>query len=162
MVHAMAVPEPSNADAPHCSLVAVARGDCRVALYDICPPRLKQSERDTETSCSDQRKAGYIKNQAGTSGGTRLSWMSPLQDGHTAAVNTTAFVPGSAGKLILSGGNDAKLCLWDWQHGGGAPKAELQHREKINWVCTDVGASGTDAAFFADVRGQIFAVSFAL
>ena len=86
---------------------------------------------------------------------TGLRWMSGAEEGgHASAVNGLCFFPDSGGRRLMSVGNDARVCLWDWE-ASAAPVAQLKHRSKINCVCS----RGGGGAVIGDVRGRLTAVA---
>ncbi|XAR59275.1 hypothetical protein NMG60_11015023 [Bertholletia excelsa] len=118
-VHAIAVPEVDIADRLG-KVCALARGDGVVDIIDI------ESER--ETVRSKTRSKPQKRSQA-RAGGNTLCADSEAQDlngrkkmqldyslgGHTAAASCVAFsMFGEKGKLIVSGGNDKMVKIWDW------------------------------------------------
>ena len=130
------------------SLVAVARGDGCVALYNV----------DHNTKPGVAQKSSKKGNAVDKNEQSALCWAAGTENGgHTAAVNCVAFEKGSEGKRLFSVGNDRRFCVWEWQGGVAPPVAEHRHRSKINWVCS-TGGGGVDAVL-ADVDGQLTAVT---
>lgn len=128
----------------HPTLVAAARGDGCVALYDV----------DYRPPAPGKGKA---KGQEEGPAPGPLVWASgPHSGGHTAAANCVAFAGG--GGRLYSVGNDRKMCVWNWQEAA-EPAAQLAHRAKINWVCAGGGGGGGEPdAVLADVAGRLVAV----
>lgn len=164
MVHCVTAPD-AAAEAPYNRLIAAARGDGCVVLYDgdFRPPaqvsgKGKQAARSGKSDASSS-KGGDSGRGDEEKPDTGLRWAAGgEQGGHTAAVNCVCFLPGTSGKALVSAGNDGKLCLWNWE-AGVEPTAVLKHRAKINWVCCAAEqVLGMDAVL-ADVKGRIVAVS---
>lgn len=174
MVHSVVVPD--TEDRVLCRLMAVARGDGCISVYDIDhKPTLAQGSGGgssssgggaagggSKKSAKAKRKSGSSKGSSG-GGGTaaeaaaaapadsaaasssgagaaassaaaaaagaaaaedpwhvphiagRVCLLGREHGGHTAAVNCLAFLAGSDWRQLLSGGNDGRLLLWDWQ-----------------------------------------------
>lgn len=82
----------------------------------------------------------------------------------------SAFHEASGGRLLLSGGNDARVILWDWSaglpadspwqahaqaagHEGSADVTCIAHGRKVN--CVTSHASGALNTFVTDVSRSI-------
>lgn len=166
MAHSVVVPD--TEDRALCRLMAVARGDGYISIYDIDhQPMLAQGSDCSggsgggaaggggKKAAKSKRKSGSSKSgggsgtaaeaavaahadsarssRAGTAAtlvaeaaATEDPWRMPHvpgrvcllgreHGGHTAAVNSLAFLAGSDWRRLLSGGNDGRLLLWDWQ-----------------------------------------------
>lgn len=117
MVHCLAVPQ--TEDRALGRLMAVARGDGCVSLYDA---DWKQPAASSSSSGSGSSRKGKV-GASGKRGGAgsrqqqaavppgRLALFGREQGGHAAAVNCVAFLPG--GPQLLSAGNDCRLLLWN-------------------------------------------------
>jgi WD repeat-containing protein 53 len=193
MINSLAVCSETGVEFP--SLVAVARGDGCVALYNgdakavantnstggggagggasgkgstSSKTNKKANRKQSNGNTSANSTQGTTSNQDTTS--TALCWAAGThQGGHTAAVNCVSFLKNTAGKRLLSVGNDRKVLIWDWQNTV-EPVDQLLHRSKINWVCSGSGrgsggsggggGGGGMNAVMADVAGKLIAVSF--
>ena len=159
MINALATCSESGIEFP--SLVAAARGDGCVALYNA-------DHRPAAPAASSKGKKGASSAAATSSSDSSkedkpsgaLCWAAGThQGGHTAAVNCIAFVDGTLGKKLFSVGNDRRFCIWDWQKQV-KPVAELRHRAKINWVCSTGEASGSGiSAVIGDVSGRLIGIT---
>ncbi|GMH30475.1 hypothetical protein Nepgr_032318 [Nepenthes gracilis] len=148
-VHAIAVPEIDMLDKLN-KICAVARGDGIVSVIDI------------ESELAVIKSKSFLKPQKGSqlrsvgsvlatdiearklNGGKRLNLDYSL-GGHTAAASCVAFsLFGEKGKLLISGGNDKTVKVWDlYQHLGDAPNSgagdttfSINLQKKVNWLCT--------------------------
>ena len=184
MINSLAVCRESDAEFP--SLVAVARGDGCVALYNAdSKPTLNtntsggggkgasgsknNSNKSNKKQSNDNvtSKQGKDSQRAQEKPSTALCWASGIhQGGHSAAVNCVTFLNKTAGSRLLSVGNDRKVCVWDWKNAV-EPVDQMLHRAKINWVCNargDGGAGGGGGggvdAVMADVAGKLIALTF--
>jgi len=181
MINSLAVCHENEIEFP--SLVAVARGDGCVALYNgdakaVASKNFNYNSSGGWNSGSKNKKESkkQSSHENGTSGsqGTKaaqgalegpssaLCWSAGThQGGHTAAVNCVSFLRNTAGNKLISVGNDKKVCIWDWKNAV-EPVDQVVHRAKINWVCTGSGGDGGGEidAVLADVAGKLVAVTF--
>jgi WD40 repeat protein len=184
MINCLAVCHESDLEFP--SLVAVARGDGCVALYNGDAKATataaagnsasggggKGSSKSSSSSKSSKKQQSSgsdmsDKDAQGTSAqeksSSALIWAAGTHHGgHTAAVNCVSFLRNTAGKKLISVGNDRKVLLWDWQNSV-EPVGQLLHRAKINWVCSSGSGSsggGKIDAVMGDVAGKLVAVTF--
>ncbi len=117
MVHCLAVPQ--TEDRALGRLMAVARGDGCVSLYDADWKQPAASSSSSGSGSSRKGKAGASGKRGGAGSRQqqaavppgRLALFGREQGGHTAAVNCVAFLPG--GPQLLSAGNDCRLLLWN-------------------------------------------------
>lgn len=119
-VHALAVPTRREL-ANH---VAAARGDGKVAVYDIAKAKVNR------TVC--------LSGEGASSGG------------HTASIGHICFTNFNGEKHLLSGGNDGKVVLWNWMQSFADPEPDPnesvlewshKHGQKINWTATTTTSS---------------------
>jgi WD40 repeat protein len=181
MINSLAVCSEPDVEFP--SLVAVARGDGCVALYNADAKATaatggtskssnKQSKKQTTSGGSSGGGASNGSNNSSSSGdvnaqkempSSALCWAAGThQGGHTAAVNCVSFLRNTSGKKMISVGNDRKVFVWDWQNAV-EPVDQLLHRAKINWVCSTSGGGGGSGgmdAVLGDVAGKLVAVTF--
>jgi hypothetical protein len=135
------------------SLVAAARGDGLVAVFDVdnTPPK--------RNSAAAASSSGVSKAATGCS-----VTLTAADGGHSKPACAVIFAPSSAGRLVLSGGQDRKLLLWDWTAKlAGSPAEEdkpscvtwqQQHKYKVNCIeCRDAG--GRLEVLVGDVSKQI-------
>lgn len=119
MVHCLAVPQTD--DRGLARLMAVARGDGCVSLYDADwkQPAASSSSgggggKKGKAGASGKRGGGGGRQQVAAGAAVppgRLALLGREQGGHSAAVNCVAFLPG--GRQLLSAGNDCRLLLWN-------------------------------------------------
>ena len=159
MVHHLAVPQ--SEDRSLSRLVAVARGDGCVALYNGDGWAQQQqgaaagstgrgagkrasgsssgsssggrgAGKRASSSSSGSSSGGKGRQKGDNSNGNGLGQqqqqveaalgrvcLGPEQGGHTAAVSCLSFLHGSQWRQLLSGGNDCRLLLWNWQRAAG-------------------------------------------
>ncbi|KAJ7550648.1 hypothetical protein O6H91_07G111000 [Diphasiastrum complanatum] len=159
-VHALAVSE-RDVSGETGQVLAVARGDGVVEVYNVEFDRSKSSvnkgpnrsinsshrkQKEDERSHSD---ALDCKGTHGTLG--RICQLGSVNGGHTAAVSHVTFSRfGENGSLLVSGGNDACLKLWNWsscycssskEQESSPLRLNILHREKINWISTIASSS---------------------
>jgi WD40 repeat protein len=152
MIHSIAI-NASDYDGPD-EIFVTAQGNCCVALYDI--KAIGNNSNKVTKVRKDRDKKVERASQNNPQNGPCL-WMSDVSGlGHTGCVNSAAFMPNTHGRKLLSGGNDGKFCIWDWQTQS-IPAALLYHKRKINWVTVGNGILNVDA-IIADVRGKLIAV----
>ena len=139
-------------------VVAIARGDGCIALYDA---DVGGAESSPSQKKSKQQSSTMKSRPSGTQG---LLWMAMEDDScHSAASNAVAFTRVENSTLLLSGGNDARLLLWDWRNQD-APLLQQLHNGshgKINCVQgvrNTIKASHT-IGFYGDVLGSLYSVS---
>lgn len=161
MVHSLAVPLDASAMN---NLVAAARGDGCVAIYDQTQIGAPQAAKKppskgkkgaakvvaAATSSSDAQRQPQEQAQ-GPPGVINI--LQPQNGGHKAAVNCVAFIYGSGGQRTVSVGNDRRLVVWDCRHQ--TPLAQHKHNAKMNWVCSSQVAFGGYDAFAGDVNGVL-------
>ena len=135
MVHCLAVP--ASEERQDAKLVAVARGDGAVSVYDgdwsaaaaaagssgrkggkkpRVPPGAASSSSGSSSQAAEQRLAAQATPPAPGPGG-RLCVLDAEAGGHTAAVSCVAFLRGA--EQLLTGGNDGRVLLWNWREGVG-------------------------------------------
>lgn len=156
MVHSIAVPQ--TEDRGLCRLMAVARGDGCISIYDadFKPPSAAGAATGASSGSGKKGGSGSKAWQRGSSSGGaqkrqrqqqqtaaaaavaglvpgRLALLGQEQGGHTAAVNCVSFLAGSSWQQLLSAGNDCRLLLWNWQvaaaAGREAAEAAAEARE---------------------------------
>lgn len=142
MVHALAVPQ--TEDPGLCSLVATARGDGCLAIYDadVRPPAPAASG----SSGSRRSGGGKARQRRGCGAAAeaapgRLCLLGREMGGHTAAVNCVSFLHGSGWHHVLTGGNDARLLLWNWRRGADGEEAAAAAAQAAAAV-VNVGGKG--------------------
>lgn len=153
MIHSIAM-HAADYDGPN-EIFATAQGNCCVSLYDTkaIGGNINQDRKIRKKKEKKVEKAQNILHPS------PCVWTSDVSgQGHTGCVNCAAFLPKQNGRKLLSGGNDGKLCTWDWQ-SQACPTAMLHHKRKINWVTTANGVMNIDA-IIADVQGKLTGVNF--
>eukprot|EP00890_Picochlorum_soloecismus_P003233 jgi/Picsp_1/3910/NSC_01422-R1_wd repeat-containing protein 53 len=142
-------------------IVAVARGDGCIALYDA-------DVGGAESSASQKKgKQSSTNNKSRPSGTQGLLWMAMEDDScHNSPTNSVAFTRVDNSTLLLSGGNDARLLLWDWQNQD-APLLQQLHNGphgKINCVQGVQNATKFShmIGLYGDVLGSVYSVSSSL
>lgn len=162
MINSLSVCSEPDIEFP--SLIAAARGDGCVALYNAdhrpaAPAASTKGKKGASATATAATSSSEADKEETNKPSGALCWAAGThQGGHTAAVNCVTFVEGTAGQRLFSVGNDRKFCVWDWQKAV-EPAAELRHRAKINWVCSaSASGSGMDAVM-GDVSGRLIAVS---
>ena len=181
MVNDICVPQVDKDDRRN-RLVAVARGDGCIALYDAdcTPPSDKHSYRKSRKSKSrDKRKAAVQgnmidpnsdKNESendGESLGHGMVWYSgPETGGHSAGVNSIAFLPDYSHELkLISCANDRKISLWQLENINQDedlplhPICCIQNKSKVNILTTAV-EDGRLKAFAGDIDGNLLGLGF--
>jgi len=150
------VATPTMSELPYSRLVAAARGDGCIALYDG-DTRPSATAGGRSRHAINSRSSRKATATSGREVDTGIRWLSgPDQGGHRAAANSVCFTPDSGGKSLYSVGNDKKICLWSWEVSA-EPVMEVKHSSKINWVCPGGGVGGIDA-MIGDVRGRLVGV----
>mmetsp|Transcript_2998 Transcript_2998/g.8468 ORF Transcript_2998/g.8468 Transcript_2998/m.8468 type:complete len:383 (+) Transcript_2998:222-1370(+) len=153
--HVNAIAVPTTDKRPFCRMVAVARGDGSIVVYDAdaTPRPVKAPGRGS----SSKRGSTGPENEARAHGPVKQGLMCCLDrscGGHTSSAAHVTFPQWASGSQVLSGGNDCRILLWDWQRaevntlGDEASKASTQALlcsehigSKINWLATrDAGA----------------------
>jgi cellulose synthase A len=138
-------------------IVAVARGDGCIALYDA-------DVGGAESSASQKKSKQSSANKSRPSGAQGLLWMAMEDDScHNAPANSVSFTRVDNSTLLLSGGNDARLLLWDWTNQD-APLLQQLHNGphgKINCVQGVEHAikSSHIIGLYGDVLGSVYSVS---
>lgn len=132
MIHSIAVTEAE--DVVLSSLVAVARGDGTVGVYDVDVDRIER--------LVDRRRKDH-KYEKESMNACRMI-LGREQGGHRSSVSHVTFGRFANKCLLASGGNDRRIVLWDLSK----PKDEalvLQHLhgKKINWLCSGPGQGTT-------------------
>jgi hypothetical protein len=142
MVHALAVPQ--HEDRSLARILAVARGDGCIAMYDADhKPGPASSGSSGRGGRTKQRAAAGRRSAAAAASAApgRLALLGPEQGGHTAAVNCVSFAAGSDARQLLSAGNDRRLLLWNWQVAqAAAEEARPQAADAL-----DAASAGDDA-----------------
>lgn len=125
-------------------IVAVARGDGSVAMYDALAksqtvPRSKKQPARNQLANPDS-----------------LVWMAfPEDKCHTSACNAVRFTSHGAKRLLLSAGNDAYLKLWDWNEDT-ALVSQVSNGAKINCIAGLHSQQGPhDLGIIGDVKGNL-------
>lgn len=130
-------------------LVAAACGDGTVALIDVDLPApgaassgAGRTNRAGKGKSKSGRAGGGGDDGGGAFGGTRrVLFLGRVPgEGHASAVNHVAFPGWGGGGLLLSGGNDRHVKLWDWR----AVAAESSRREGEGGNGVGGGGSGTE------------------
>lgn len=132
-------------------LVAVARGDGSVAIYDAASRNTQKMTTSKKVTATNE-----IANP------DSLIWMSFLEDGcHNSACNAVSFSSPSniARHLLLSGGNDMYIKLWDWTQDKSLVHNVL-HTAKVNCLVGLNGQQPSNAlGIMGDVNGNVRVVS---
>ncbi|BDA43459.1 WD repeat-containing protein 53 [Coccomyxa sp. Obi] len=119
LAHNIDVASPPWAPRQFGRLVAVARGDGHVALYDAdhVDPGPKKGKKvkgkkgsGGASGCQDSATA----EDTGRLREGQICCLTQQDGGHSASVGTVAFHQASNGRHVVSGGNDAALLIWDW------------------------------------------------
>eukprot|EP00850_Spirogloea_muscicola_P009921 SM000057S18351 [mRNA] locus=s57:132277:135148:+ [translate_table: standard] len=169
LVHSVAVPlteVPGRAG----KLLAVARGDACVALYDLdfeASRSLTGSGKVRGAGQAERHEASDIASGSGVAGALsrdenrngRLCLLGPKDGGHKAAVSHVHFAnfcPGA--RHIISGGEDAKIKLWrvdevEYLIAGRWLSLSVDHTSKVNWLATS--SLQHDNLLAADVTSSI-------
>lgn len=114
-----------------------------------------------------QRRAAVFLGRSGGGG---------LNAGHSGSCNSVAFAGWSGGALVLTGGNDRHVGVWDWREcgGGGEVGGEggvgarvrfFRHGRKVNWVCAASALDnpgGFGDTFVADTGEKVAAYALSL
>lgn len=138
-------------------IAAVARGDGSIALYD-------SDAGGAESSASQKKSKQSSASKSRPSGAQGLIWMAMEDDScHNAPANSVSFTKVDNSTLLLSGGNDARLLLWDWRNQD-TPLVQQLHNGphgKINCVQGVEHAlkSSHIIGFYGDVLGRVYSVS---
>ncbi|CAG9467139.1 unnamed protein product [Pedinophyceae sp. YPF-701] len=161
MVHGVATPDTTLR--PHVGLLAAARGDGVVCLYDgDLGQRTSRRAKKRGTSRSQGAAAEPAGPRLHAADDGRIAVLSsPGAGGHTRAASCVAFLPGAgeadAAPWVVSGGEDRQVLAWDCSavvadacagppgeasFGGLVPHVRGKARGKVNWVGGSVGADG--------------------
>ncbi|CAM6124500.1 unnamed protein product [Calypogeia fissa] len=152
-VHALAIPE-SNGSGDSGRVVAVARGDGAIEVYDLGFESLKPVVRK-----GLKNKKGNQQNSSGQgeSGGPALMvnglrcHFDTEHGGHSTAASSVAFAAfGANERFLVSAGNDMLIKGWNWRSSPDGCQADngsglvlnIQHGKKINWLSTIDRQSG--------------------
>jgi plastocyanin len=171
MVHSIAVGGTDD----HLSqrVVAVARGDGAVVVYDVAAAASTRSGARKGARRGEGTRAGKGGGCGGASPSGRPRSVTAQLNGHAASATHVAFARFSGGRHLVSGGNDAQLVLWDWAAAAEAEAEAEQvenkavgiagvdlpgvqtvaHGDKVNWLCTSTDRS--HAVFVADTSPQL-------
>ena len=175
-------------------LVAAACGDGTVALVDVDAPApgtsggtkksgkktksKSKSKTTTNTNTSHTGGAEGGAEDGGPFGGTRRALFlgRAAGVGHASACSHATFPGWGGGALVLSGGNDRHVRLWDWRvaarelrgdRGGdgdgdagrtGGLVLSLKHGRKVNWLACGAGTGecpGGGDTFVADTSERV-------
>lgn len=137
MVHSIAVPQTD--DRGVCRLMAVARGDGAISVYDADfkpPAAAAGSGRKGGGKARQQQRQ---RQQASPGAPGRLALLGREQGGHGAAVNCVSFIAASSWQQLLSAGNDCRLLLWNWQAAAAAA-------EEASAAADEAAAAGNPGA----------------
>ncbi len=120
MVHSIAVPQTDDRGLSR--LMAVARGDGCISIYDadFKPAAAAGSGSGGKKGGSKARQQQRQRQQAAPGVPGRLALLGREHGGHAAAVNCLSFLAGSSWQQLLSAGNDCRLLLWNWQRAAAA------------------------------------------
>lgn len=140
--HALSIPaSTTNAAAPGAHrLAAVACQDGAVVLLD-----LDHGNKPRKPKGKGGGGGGGGAKAGPLAGAAALSLDSDA-GGHTGAAACVEFATFGDGDLLVSGGTDRRLLLWSWTGaaaGHGALRAQVEHKRKVNWLCT--AGSGPEA-----------------
>ncbi|KAK6917715.1 WD40 repeat [Dillenia turbinata] len=140
-VHSIAVPEADMLDKTG-KICAVARGDGVVNVIDIeselsKPKSSLKSQKGSLSRAKDIVPTSDTKTQEESE---RRLYLDYTMGGHTAAVSCVAFsLFGEKGKLIISGGNDRLVKIWDVEGSGISNdllRLTINLSKKVNWLST--------------------------
>ncbi|GLJ38336.1 hypothetical protein SUGI_0780810 [Cryptomeria japonica] len=153
-VHALAVPEGFLQRGDN-QVVAVARGDGAIEIIDLeyeTHMGVSKNKKSQHASKGSQGKLAKNVNakESNTTEETEKQMRIKLHvglGGHTAAASCVAFSKfGEAGKLIISGSNDASIKVWNWtskietietcSRDEGPLSYTISNKRKVNWLCT--------------------------
>ena len=186
-------------------LVAAACGDGTCALIDLDLPAAKSGagksrnnksgSRNSKGRSSSSSSAAAGGEAGGTSGSAgndpfashggrerraavflgRSVGGARSEAGHSGSCNSVAFAGWSGGRLVLTGGNDRHVGVWDWREcgggaggggaGGGARVRFFRHGRKVNWVCAAQALDnpgGFGDTFVADTGETVAAYALSL
>ncbi|KAL9232186.1 hypothetical protein vseg_007324 [Gypsophila vaccaria] len=143
-IHSIAVPEMDMLEKSG-KLCAVARGDGVVSIINIeselAVSKSKGNKKSQNKGSSSTTSLGDIKYQ---NEWKRLH-LDYSHGGHTAAVACVTFSSfGEKGKLLISGGNDKSVKIWNWSQYLDETKTcestdvslNINLQKKVNWLCT--------------------------
>lgn len=130
-------------------LIAVARGDGCVAVYDADAKNQHMPRRQ------HARKGSAVSNP------DSLVWMALDDDKcHTAACNAVCFstLENNTRPVLLSGGNDSRLLCWDWNEDRSLLH-DLSNKDKINCISSIQSEKESDCiGILGDVAGRLNAI----
>ncbi|KAG6419277.1 hypothetical protein SASPL_121493 [Salvia splendens] len=145
-VHALVVPDLDFVDSVG-KICVVARGDGVVNVINLEPEHAAQKSKNT--SKPKMGTKSQLKEDSPTvDQNDRNLHLDYSKGGHVAAVSCVSFSTfGEKGKLIISGGNDKSVKVWDWMksHDGGGQTSNgssdivcssITLSRKVNWLCT--------------------------
>ncbi|KAG6419259.1 hypothetical protein SASPL_121475 [Salvia splendens] len=145
-VHALVVPDLDFVDSVG-KICVVARGDGVVNVINLEPEHAAQKSKNT--SKPKMGTKSQLKEDSPTvDQNDRNLHLDYSKGGHVAAVSSVSFSTfGEKGKLIISGGNDKSVKVWDWMksHDGGGQTSNgssdivcssITLSRKVNWLCT--------------------------
>lgn len=134
-------------------IVAVARGDGCISLYN---PDMSPMPMDARSSRRQPQNQAH-----------GLVWMAMDDDGcHNGAANAVRFCYPSYGDrpLLLSAGNDGRVCCWDWRLADSPLLDQHTHTSKINCLCSaegkkdESGSHPEGIGYCGDVCGNLFRI----
>ncbi|EPS67361.1 hypothetical protein M569_07414, partial [Genlisea aurea] len=142
-LHALAVPDLDIADQVG-KVCAVARGDGVVSIIDIeaelAAGKTEPSKIKRNNSKSTVKTSPPVDRRV-----TNLD-LDYSMGGHTSSVSSVAFSSfGEKGKLVVSGGNDKSVKVWDWNRAYDSGRSSIADnilrldiglQRKVNWICT--------------------------
>ncbi|XP_051126211.1 uncharacterized protein LOC127248082 isoform X2 [Andrographis paniculata] len=139
-VHALAVPDVDIVDKVG-KICIVARGDGVVNVTNI------EAELASHKSKAKSTQKGQPSSSESSGGSMRNLHLDYSRGGHIAAVScVTLSMFGEKGKLIISGGNDKSVKVWDWSKGYDVGQTDSGNKQplctsidlkrKVNWLCT--------------------------
>ncbi|KAE9452494.1 hypothetical protein C3L33_15605, partial [Rhododendron williamsianum] len=149
-VHALAVPEVDMVDRVG-KVCVVARGDGVVEVIDIeselASSKSKNSLKPHKGAQSKAKgNASSVQTETQDQNWRKKLCLDNSLGGHTASASCVAFsMFGEKGKLIVSGGNDKSVKVWDWcryfDDVQTSSNPDLMHlninlSKKVNWLCT--------------------------
>ncbi|CAL5221404.1 g3589 [Coccomyxa viridis] len=108
-------------------LVAVARGDGLVAVYDAdqpqqAPQHRKVTKRGKQTRPNGPCQVSRAEEPRRADPSGLVSALGADSGGHRSSVGCVRFHKASHGRLLLSGGNDARVLLWAWADRAADPQ----------------------------------------
>ncbi|KAH9623283.1 hypothetical protein KSS87_021067 [Heliosperma pusillum] len=145
-IHSIAVPETDMLERSG-KICAVARGDGTVSIINIESELAVAKSKGKMKSLNSTRGSSSTGNSGGTE--NQNEWkrlhLEYSHGGHSASASCVTFSSfGEKGKLLISGGNDKSVKIWDWSQYLDETKTcastnvavSINLQKKVNWLCT--------------------------